>query len=47
MKNLRTSPRTNTIIRPLLILTVVCALFAPAAAQTAGGTEITNQASAT
>ena len=47
MKNLRTSPRANAFVRPLLILAVVCALVAPAAAQTAGGTEITNQASAT
>jgi hypothetical protein len=47
MKNLIHSLRTNAIVRVLLALAVVGALFVPAAAQTAGGTAISNQASAT
>jgi hypothetical protein len=38
---------TNTIVRLLIALAVVGALFVPAAAQTPGGTAITNQASVT
>jgi len=45
MKNLQTS--TSAIARLLIVLAIVCALAAQSAAQTPGGTTISNQASAT
>lgn len=47
MKNPTHSLSTNAIVRLLIALAVVGALFVPALAQTPGGTAITNQASAT
>ena len=46
MKSLIHTLTTNGIVRLLIALAVVGALFIPAAAQTPGGTAITNQASA-
>src|SRR5262252_5055172 len=47
MKNPRTLLCTSAIARLMLALAIVCACFAPGAAQTPGGTAISNQASAT
>jgi hypothetical protein len=47
MKKQIHSLSTNAIVRLLIAVVAVCALIAPAAAQTPGGTAITNQASAT
>src|SRR5215467_13625021 len=47
MKNRRTFLSTSAAARLILALAIVCALSAPAFAQTAGGTVISNQASAT
>ena len=47
MKNLQTSQTTSAIGRLLIVLAIVCALAAQSAAQTPGGTTISNQASAT
>src|SRR5436853_1868940 len=47
MKNPRTFLSTNAIARLLIVLATVCALSAQSAAQTPGGTTISNQASAT
>jgi hypothetical protein len=47
MKSLIHSLKTNAMFRILIALAIVGAIFAPAAAQTAGGTAISNQASAT
>src|SRR5438132_9504477 len=47
MKNPQTFLSANTIARLFVVLAIVCALFAQSAAQTPGGTTITNQASAT
>lgn len=47
MKNLQTSQTTSATARLLIVLAIVCALSAQSAAQTPGGTTISNQASAT
>src|SRR5881396_2193867 len=47
MKNRKTFVSTVVIARVLITLAIVCALSASAVAQTAGGTVISNQASAT
>ena len=47
MKNPQTFLSANTIARLFVVLATVCALFAQSAAQTPGGTTISNQASAT
>jgi hypothetical protein len=47
MKKQIHSLSTNAIVRLLIAVVAGCALIAPAAAQTPGGTAITNQASAT
>ena len=47
MKNPRTLLNTSAIARLLIALAIVCALSAQSAAQTPGGTTISNQASAT
>ena len=47
MKNRRTSFCTAAILRLLIALAIACALSIPVAAQTPGGTAISNQASAT
>jgi len=47
MKNLQTSRTTSAIARLSIVLAIVCALSAQSAAQTPGGTTISNQASAT
>lgn len=47
MKNLQTSQTKSAIGRLLIVLAIVCALSAQSAAQTPGGTTISNQASAT
>ena len=47
MKNPIYSLSTNSIVRLLIAAVALCALIAPATAQTPGGTAITNQASAT
>ncbi|MFN2576481.1 MAG: beta strand repeat-containing protein [Pyrinomonadaceae bacterium] len=47
MKNPPTFLRANMIARLLIVLAIVCALSAQLAAQTPGGTTISNQASAT
>src|SRR4029453_6963404 len=47
MKNRRTFLSTSAIARLLIALSIVCALAAQSAAQTPGGTTISNQASAT
>src|ERR1700681_1269036 len=46
MKNRTTFVSTNAILRLLIALAIACALSAPTAAQTPGGTSISNQASA-
>jgi hypothetical protein len=46
MKNPRTLLSTSTLARLLIALAIVCALTAQSAAQTPGGTTISNQASA-
>src|SRR6185503_16651999 len=47
MKNPIHSLSMNAIVRLLIAVAAICALIAPATAQTPGGTAITNQASAT
>jgi len=47
MNKLISSLSTNAIVRLIIALAIVGALFLPAVAQTAGGTAISNQASAT
>src|SRR5260370_41135414 len=47
MKNQKTPVSTTLILRVLVAVAIACALSASTAAQTAGGTVISNQASAT
>src|ERR1700674_2842223 len=47
MKNRKTFVNPVAIVRVLVAVAIVCALSASTAAQTAGGTVISNQASAT
>src|ERR1700737_4553378 len=47
MKNPQTFLSANAIARLLVVLAITCALSAQSAAQTPGGTTISNQASAT